>query len=166
MPLDNSLNQDVHKAVRTHVAISLATVAEDKHDPRLFSTATPKLGSKAYLRVFCPETGVSPRPERIIQDVHKVIHACKEIHAAKGVYVPGLAGGRVPGHRHTSTKEKTSQNHGGRREKKQFNLAEMDNQIHTDLRELISESRGVSAFFEASDDSDGDVKEGDGGEGE
>ena len=40
----------------------------------------------------------------------------------------------------------------------------MDNQIHTDLRELISESRGVSAFFEASDDSDGDVEEGDGGE--
>ena len=61
--------------------------------------------------------------------------------------MPGLAGGRVPGHRHTSTKEKTSQNHGGRREKKQFNLAEMDNQIHTDLRELINESGGFQPFL-------------------
>jgi hypothetical protein len=166
MPLDNSLNQDVHESVRTHVIVSLAAVSDDKRDPRLFSTATPKLGSSAYRRVFCPETGVSPRPDRIIQDVHKVVHACKEIHAAKGVYVPGLAGGRVPGHRYTSTSKKTSENHGGRRQKKQYDPASLESHLHTDLRTLLNESRGVSAFFEASDDSSEGEEEGDGGESE
>ena len=97
MPLDNSLNQDVHESVRRHCIISLAAKWDDKTDPRLFSMATPKLITSAYKRVFDPVNGVSPRPDRIIQDIKKVVHACKEIHKVNGVFVPGLAGKQVAG---------------------------------------------------------------------
>ena len=45
------------------------------------------------------------------------------IHDAKGAFIPGLAGGRVPGHRHRATSEKTSNNHRGKRTRLEYNLA-------------------------------------------
>ena len=44
--------------------------------------------------------------------------------------------------------------------------ASLESHLHTDLRTLLNESRGVSAFFEASDDSSEGEEEGDGGESE
>ena len=113
--------------------------------------ATPKLGASAYKRVFHPDTGVCPRPDRIIQDVHKVVHACKEIYKAKGVFVPGLAGGRVPGHRHTKTKEKTSNNHGGRRPRLEYSVALDEKEMHGDLKALLEESGDITDFFRLRD---------------
>ena len=120
-----------------HVVISLCAQGFDAKDPRLFSMATPKLGVSAYKHVFDPKSGVCPRPDRIVQDVHKVVHACNEIYKAKGVFVPGLAGGRVPGHRHTATKEKTSNNHGGKRDRLEYSVALDEEEMHGDLKALL-----------------------------
>ena len=51
-------------------------------------------------------------------------------------FVPGLAGGRVVGHRHVRTTAKTSKNRGGKREKKEWG----DNFLmHKGLRSLLDE---------------------------
>jgi hypothetical protein len=143
MPLDNSCNQDVHESVRRHVVMSLSVCGNvADNDPRRFSTSTPKQGLSAYLRVFDPKTGVAPRPDRIVQDVHKVVNACKEIYKAKGVYVPGLAGGRVAGHRHTATSKKSNNNHGGKRVRLEYNDAINDAAMHEDLRAILDEAEG------------------------
>ena len=96
MPLDNSLNQDVHESVQKHTVMSLTLCTEWKINS-LFSMATPKEASRAYRRIFEPMTGMAPKPERIVQDVKKVMNALQVIFDAKGVYVPGLAGGPTPG---------------------------------------------------------------------
>jgi len=100
----------------------------------LFSFASPKEVSKVYTRIFHPETGVVPRPERIVQDANKALRAMTIIHGAKGAFVPGLAGGRVPGHRHCATKEKRSNNHGGKRDKLSYNLVLKEQGMHADLK--------------------------------
>ena len=51
-----------------------------------------------------------------MQDVHKAIRAMGVIMEAKGAYVPGLAGGHIPGARHMQMEEKMSSNWGGPRE--------------------------------------------------
>jgi len=116
--------------------------------------ATPKLGASAYKRIFDPETGVCPSPDRIVQDVHKVVHALKEIYKAKGVYVPGLAGGRVAGKRHTATKEKTSNNWGGKRKRLEYSVALDEETMHGDLKSLLNESDDITAFYRRKDDAD------------
>ena len=51
-------------------------------------------------------------------------------------FVPGLAGGRTTGHRHVRTADKTSKNHGGKRENKERG----DNfPMHKDLRSLLDD---------------------------
>jgi hypothetical protein len=127
--------------------ISLCAQGFDSKDPRLFSMATPKMGASAYKRVFDPTNGVCPRPKRIVQDVHKVVHACKEIYKVKGVFVPGLAGGRVAGHRHTRTSEKTSNNHGGKRTRLEYNFALDEKTMHEDLKDLLDGSEDLQAHF-------------------
>jgi hypothetical protein len=57
MPLDNTLNQDIHSSARYHVAI---TAHLPKDYPRKFSFATPKEISRAYLRLVDPNTGGAP----------------------------------------------------------------------------------------------------------
>jgi hypothetical protein len=57
MPLDETLNQDIHSSARYHVAI---TSHLPKDDPRKFSFATPKEISRAYLRLVDPNTGGAP----------------------------------------------------------------------------------------------------------
>ena len=116
--------------------------------------ATPKLGASAYKHVFDPENGICPKPDHIVQDVHKVVHALKEIYKAKGVFVPGLTGGRVPGKRHTSTKEKTSNNHGGKRKRLEYSVTLDEETMHKDLKSLLNESDDITAFYRRKDDDD------------
>ena len=97
-----------------HVVISCSGIKYGDNDPRLFSFATPKEVAQIYTRINHPVTGVVPKPERIVQDVNKVVRAMKTIHGEKGAFVPGLAGGRVPGHCHRATTEKTSNNQCGK----------------------------------------------------
>ncbi len=95
MPLDNSLNQDVHEARRRHCVMSKALCNDG--DPRLFSIATPRVGSSTCARIFDPITGVAPSSKRIVEDVHGVFNSCLKIHNAKGVFVDRLA--NCTGHR-------------------------------------------------------------------
>ena len=66
MPLDNSLNEDIHQSARLHVVVSRSRIKYGDKDPRLFSFATPKEVAKVYNRLFHPETGVVQKPERIV----------------------------------------------------------------------------------------------------
>jgi len=73
----------------------------------------------------------------------------KTIHEANGAFVPGLAGGRVPGHRHRTTTQKTSNNHGGKREKLEFNLALKEKDMHADLRSILADpERDLTGMFQ------------------
>ena len=143
--------------------ISLCAQGFDTKDPRLFSMAAPKLGASAYKRVFDPNSGVCPRPDRIVQDVHKVLHALKEIFKARGVFVPGLADQR--GHRHTKTSLKSG-NHGGKRTRLEYDCALDDESMHKDLKALLDGSEDLQSFFrldDDDDDDDGDDAKSDGG---
>ena len=150
MPLDTTLNKDVHECARRHVVMSRSGAAHGCRDTRLFSFATPKEVARTYRRVFDPVDGVAPKPKRIVQDVKRAISAMKTIHEHRGAFVPGLAGGRVAGHRHVQTTAKTSDNHGGKREKKEWG----DNfPMHKDLRSLLDEpERDVTGLFAVHED--------------
>ena len=58
---------------------------------------TPNDVSRVYRRIFHPETGAVPWPERIVQDVHKAIWVIRVIMETNWADIPGLAGGRTPG---------------------------------------------------------------------
>ena len=91
MPLDNSLNQDIHCAVRSQVS---ATRSLPKDDPRRFSFATPESIKHAYGRCHCPRydpNSAVPTPERIEMDINKVLFSLEQIMEAGGKVVPGLA---------------------------------------------------------------------------
>ena len=110
------------------------------------------------MRIFHPETDVSPPSHRIIQDVDKTVTALKKIHEAKGAFVPGLAGGRIPGHRHRNTTEKTSNNHGGKRVRKEWNVDVQDEALHSDLKSLLDDPRRDSTgSFRLEKEDDGDI---------
>ena len=131
------------------------------NDPRRFSTATPKLGTSAYLRIYDPVSGKAPLPCRIVQDMHKVVNALKVINKAKGVYVPGLAGGRISGGRNEKRKagEKTSNNHGGKGTKLAYNDALNKETMHSDLRDLLDETGGYMDSYFIDDESENDFIE-------
>ena len=145
MPLDTSLIKDMHKSSRRNVVTSWPGAAHGCRDPRHFSFATPKELACTYRRVFHPKDGVAPTPKRIVQDIKKVIVAMKTIHEHRGAFVPGLAGGRVAGHRHVQTTAKTSDNWGGKISKTNWG----DNySMHEDLRSLLDDPhRDVTRFF-------------------
>ena len=130
--------------------MSRSGAAHGCRDTRLFSFATPKEVARTCRRVFDPVDGVAPKPKRIVQDVKRAISAMKTIHEHRGAFVPGLAGGRVAGHRHVQTTAKTSDNHGGKREKKERG----DNfPMHKDLRSLLDEpERDVTGLFAVHED--------------
>ena len=131
--------------------ISLCAQGFDPKDPRIFTMATPKLGASAYKRVFDPDNGVCPRPDQIVQDVHKVVHALKEIFKARGVFVPGLADQR--GHRHTKTSLK-NKNHGGKRTRLEYECALDEKSMHEDLKALMDGSEDLQSFFVLDDSGD------------
>ena len=85
--------------------MSLTIRDRNNKDNRLITMTTPKEMACSYKLIFDPTTGVAPKSERILQELNKVVHALQVIYEAEGVYVPGLAGGRMPGRRHTATTE-------------------------------------------------------------
>jgi hypothetical protein len=66
MPLDETLNMDIHASARFHVAI---TAYLPDGDPIKYSFSTPKEISRAHLRLVHPVTGVP----------HPVIELCKTV---------------------------------------------------------------------------------------
>ena len=103
MPLDNSLNQDLHESVRQHVAL---TQSLDNDDVNKFDISTPRRGSRAYHRVWnSPEAegaiGSAVSSRRIVQDTNKVLQALFIIRDNNGAAVEGLASRQ--GHRDMKT---------------------------------------------------------------
>ena len=88
MPNDNSLNRDLKCA--HDLCVSL-THHLPNSDPRKFSKSTPREISRGILRLFDPDTGCSPKPARIVQDISRVPDALKKIVLFGGGIVPGLA---------------------------------------------------------------------------
>ena len=88
MPLDNSLFRDLRSSLDLHVAI---TAHLPESDPKKFSKTTPKRITKAIMRLWNPEKGVSPTPSRILQDIDRFTVACKKIVEHGGGEVKGLA---------------------------------------------------------------------------
>jgi hypothetical protein len=68
MPLDETLNMDIHLSARYHVAI---TAHLSNNDPKKFTFSTPKEVSNAYLRLVNDVTGNAPSSHRILQDYDK-----------------------------------------------------------------------------------------------
>ena len=77
-----------------------------------------------------------PSQKRIVQDIKRVISAEETIAEHRGAFMSDSAGGREAGHRHIQTTAKTSKNHEGKREKKEWG----DNFLmHKGLRSLLDE---------------------------
>ena len=109
MPLDCSLNADVHNAVDRHIAL---TMKLDEEDPCKFSLSTPARGLLAYRRVWnCPITkdqngedvvGGVPCSTRIISDITEVRKSLQNILDNDGKTIVGCGQkgkrtlGRVP----------------------------------------------------------------------
>jgi hypothetical protein len=83
MPLDCSLNQDIHVAVDQHLHASLP-----ESDERKFSTSCPHRGTSAYIRLWHQRTAVAH--ERIVQDCYKMIFSDETIWDVRGIAVEGL----------------------------------------------------------------------------
>jgi hypothetical protein len=87
MPLDCSLNQDIHVAVDQHV---IYTTSLPESDEPKFSTFCPHRGTSTYIRLWHPgEDGVAPSSERIVQDCNKILLAMKRIWDVRGIAVEG-----------------------------------------------------------------------------
>lgn len=84
MPWDAHLNQDVHSSVDHHV---LLTKNLEPDDRKKFALSTPKLMSNAYNRLLHPTTGVTPTPQRIIQDITIVLHAMEAVKNNNGCMI-------------------------------------------------------------------------------
>ena len=138
MPLDTSLNQDIHESAKKHNLLSMAIGTYGVVDDRLFSISTPKEAARCYKRICHPTTGVVPTSERILQDVSKVITALQVIYDAEGVYVLGLADGRTAGHCHTTTNDGKKQR-GVKRVRMEYNHALATSDIHLDLLTTLDE---------------------------
>ena len=88
MPQDNSLFRDMRTSMDCHVAItSLLPLG----DPLRFSKATPKEVMWTVTRIWDPVTGVSPRPNRIIQDIKRLEENFTLIVEEDGDIVEGVA---------------------------------------------------------------------------
>ena len=149
MPLDNSLNRDLHTAVNRHVVLSnLAKLPADTQNQLVFSIRTPKQLAHAYKRIFDPVTGVSPPRRRIEQDIAKTITAMQTILDKRGVYVPGLAGGRVEGRRGKGMNGAGKR--GGKRKHQGFTPLELSTgrvsddgrPVHEDIKHLLEQCGG------------------------
>jgi hypothetical protein len=107
MPLDGTLNMDIHSSARYHVAITAHLAKENK---KKFTFSTPREVSNAYLRLVDPISGNAPSSRRIIQDCEKWVRSLQKIRQAGGKIVEGF--GRN-GHRRGHEGKR-----GGHREKK------------------------------------------------
>jgi hypothetical protein len=87
MPLDETLDMDIHASARYHVAI---TSHLPNDDPRKYSISTPKEISGAYLFLVDPSTGGAPSSTRIVQDCEKWIRSLGKIREVGGKMVQGF----------------------------------------------------------------------------
>ena len=143
MPLDQSLNQDLHLALDRHAALTRLLPEEDA---RKFSRSTPKRQDYAYARLLDGKFGRLgegvPAGGRIVQDVAKVIVSYGEVFGAKGTVIQGL--GNRDGHRRSVNQPAAR---GGKREKGEYTQA----WIHPDARAVVkdfiraSEARSTKA---------------------
>ena len=108
MPLDCSLNEQVHRAVRSHVELTQIYKGKTEYEGLQFSMAAPIAGVSAYERVW----SIYPLSSNIRKDIEKVFVSAKTILKEKGCVVPHL-GSRV-GKRHVATGT-TSSGWGGAR---------------------------------------------------
>ena len=112
MPMDTTLNKDVHECVKLHVTF---TNSLDQKHPKKFGMSTPKEGARSYKRIFDPVHGVSPLPERIVADITSVFdYAIPMIIQQKGKIIEDR---KHKGRRYTAVTEKKS---GGDRRSKEF----------------------------------------------
>jgi hypothetical protein len=137
MPMDVSLNKDIHESVSRHCSLSRALLKrmDIATDHRAFSLSTPKEGSRAYLRLYHPETGIAPTSKRIIQDIEGVYVAMVKICEAEGAFVPGLAD--RAGKRYIA--DTTGKKSGGARVRGDVHPLSVDI-LHTDLREMYDDA--------------------------
>ena len=90
MPLDCSLNKDLHEGVGWLCALT-SNLSSD--DPKKFDKSTPKRARNAYPRAWDPrhEPDGFPSSKRIVEDVEKVIYEnLFKIYEARGAVVKGL----------------------------------------------------------------------------
>ena len=137
MPLDNSLNKDIHDSVDFHC---LLTNHLQEDNIKKFSMATPKQGTSAYCRLIDPVDGLAPPPHRIVQDCEKVLRSLKAIYDVNGAIVTDENRVHRPGNRHTAIKN----NHGGVRKRKLAKDDYGDLPIHKDAQECPSEKIEIS----------------------
>lgn len=107
MPLDASLNKDLHDDVNRHVA---ATAHLPKDHDLKFSRANPKEQGKAYKRVY----NGSPPGTRIVEDVKRSVKSAETIRQKRGFWSSGMGLARGSGHRAINR----TGGHGGLRTKK------------------------------------------------
>lgn len=98
MPLDNSLFRDFRCDFDDHVTL---TCQLPRNDPRRFSKGTPKTIEAAVRRLWDPQTGVSPPPHRIVQDINRVLENVEIVVREDGAVVDGVVDRN--GHRRKST---------------------------------------------------------------
>ena len=87
MPLDNSLFRDFRTCFDMHVTLTSILPCTD---PRRFSKGTPKSISSSISRIWDPVTGVSPPPNRIIQDITRMTENIMLVIEAGVAIVPGV----------------------------------------------------------------------------
>jgi hypothetical protein len=87
MPLDETLNMDIHSSDRYDEAI---TAHLAKSDPNKFTFSTPKEVSNAYLPLVDDVTGNVPSSHRIVQDCDKWEGTLEKIRKAEGKIVEGF----------------------------------------------------------------------------
>ena len=72
MPLDNTMNIDVHTSLCTYCVV-IAYLPDG--DPAKFSMQNPLTIASAISRVYCPTTGNLPSGKRIVEDFNKALRA-------------------------------------------------------------------------------------------
>ncbi len=87
------------------------------------------------------------------------MNALQVIFDTEGVYVPGLAGGRTPGGRHTATTE-GKKPRGGTRVRMEFHYALVECELHAHLRTALAEHGGnITPRFAIEDEGEGESED-------
>ena len=59
-------------------------------DERKFDLSTPLRATRAYKKIYDPDTGIAPSSSRILQDCDKVYESMETIRKKKGIRVDGV----------------------------------------------------------------------------
>ena len=137
MPLDCSLNAQLHRAVRQHIELTQIYTKEE-HKALKFSMATPIAGVSAYHRVW----SIHPTASNIKKDILKVFVSARTIFEKKGCIVPGL--GNRPGRRHVSNGGGGHSNWGGRRTRTLDANDYGTINLHPDAHSALEEIRSIA----------------------